>query len=269
MTVPAKLSCDRESPASDTARDGMAGAGRLTRLLLIGYLLPLLTVMTLAALHSLPASSHPRFAANIDLSRATLRMLLVPVCFGPAFILTLLGLWSSCRENHADAAAHARALLASLLYGVDACLLWIFSAEVDPGPPAYYGDLFQVLDFLFLAPARLFSRLCHWGAILLGGWAVVRAIMGGMALLQQKNPGWLVRRGMASFLSGYGCLALPSACSGPSYERPTRRKPVRREALCRRTRYGERIRTGKHPSIPPPCPCLALVLASANMFRLR
>lgn len=208
MTVPAKPSRDRERPAPDTTRDGMAGAGRLTRLILIGYLLPLLTFAVLLALHSLPASAHARLAANIDISRVTLRMLVVLVCFGPAFILALWGLRSARRENHADAAAHASALLTSLLYGADACLLRIFSVEVDPGPPAYYGDLFQVLDFLFLAPARLFSRLCHWGAILLGGWAVVRVVMGCTTLLRQKAPGWLARRVMASFLSGVWLLGI-------------------------------------------------------------
>lgn len=177
----------RKGPASRRPSPQGEGAGNLARLILIGYLLPLLTFGALT---------------GIDSSHVTLRMPVVLVCFGPAFLLALWGLRIARRENHAGAAAHACALLLSLLYGVDACLLQILSVEADPGPPAYYGDLFQVLDFLFLAPARLFSRLFHWGAILLGGWAVLRVVMGCMTLLGQKSPGWLARHVVTSFMAG-------------------------------------------------------------------
>lgn len=202
------LPSDRKGFASHRPSSQGEGAGNLTRLLLTAYLLLPLSIIALAALHHFLTSSHPRYDLEIGLSPENLRMLVVLVCFGPAFIPALWGLRIALRENHSGAAAHARALLPSLLYGADACLLRIFSVEVDPGPPVYYGDLFQVLDFLFLAPARLFSRLCQWGAILLGGWAVVRVVMGCTTLLRQKAPGWLARRVMASFLSGVWLLGI-------------------------------------------------------------
>lgn len=167
------------------------GAGRLTRRLLIGYLLPLLTCGALT---------------GIDTSRVTPQML--PVCFGPAIILALWGLWSARREDNAGAAAHARALLTSLLYGVDACLLWFLSVEADPGPagPVESAGFLQVLMFIIEFPARLFFWLCEYTAFMLGCWAVLRVVMGCTTLLQQKDPGWLVRHVMASFMAAVWLL---------------------------------------------------------------
>lgn len=170
------------------------GAGRLTRRLLLAYLLPLLTFGALTA---------------GDPSRVTPQMLL-PVCFGPACLVALWGLWSARREDNAGAAAHARALLISLLYGVDACLLWLLSLEADPGPagPVESAGFAQVLMFIIEFPARLFSWLCEHTAFLLGCWIALRVGMGCTTLLGQKSPGWLIRHVMASFMMGAWLLGI-------------------------------------------------------------
>lgn len=183
------------------------GAGNLSRLLLTAYLLLPLSVIALAALHHFLASSHPRYDLELYFSRAVLRMLVVFVCTGPAAILALLGLWRARRENNPGAAAHARALLLSLLHCVNTCLLWLLSVESDPGPagPVESAGFLQVLQFIIEFPARLFSWLFHWSALLLGCWTVMRVLMGCMALRDQKSPGSLVRygtAGIASFLPG-------------------------------------------------------------------
>ena len=140
----------------------------------------------------------------------TLRMPVVLGCFGPAFILALWGLRIARRENHVGAAAHARALLLSLLYGVDACLLQLLAVEADPGPagPVESAGFLQVLMFLLEFPARLFSWLCEHTAFMLGCWAVLRVVMGCMTLLRQKGPGQLVQAGMASFMAGTWLLGI-------------------------------------------------------------
>lgn len=193
-TKPAGRS-DWEELVSGERPPQVGGAGRLTRLILIGYLLPLLTFGALTA---------------IDISRMTLRMPEVLVCFGPACILALWGLWSARREDNVGAAAHARALLLSLLYGVDACLLRILAVESDPGPagPVESAGFLQVLMFIIEIPARLFSRLCEYTAFVLGCWIVLRVVMGCTTLLQQKGPGQLVRARMASFMAGTWLLGI-------------------------------------------------------------
>lgn len=185
----------------------VGGAGHFTRQLLTGYFLPPLSIIALAALHHFLASGHPRYDLELYFSRAVLRMLVVLVGIGPAVILTLLGLWRARRENNAGAAAHARALLLTLLYGADACLLWLLSVESDPGPagPVESAGFSQVLQFIIEFPARLFSWLFLWSALLLGCWTVMRVLMGCMALRDQKSPDSLVRygaAGIASFLPG-------------------------------------------------------------------
>lgn len=177
-----KTSCrsEWEALAAGESPQQVGGAGRLTWLILIGYLLPL---FSLAAL----ADNGP--------SDVTQRMLTVLVCFGPAVILALLGMWSARRAGNAGGTAHAGILLVSLLYGVGASLLWISSGEVDPGPagPVESAGFSQVLEFILLAPARLFSSLFHHMALFLGYWIVVRVFMAGVALLAQKSPCQLIR----------------------------------------------------------------------------
>ena len=82
-----------------------------------------LSVIALAALHHFLASGHPRYDLELYFSRAVLRMLVVLVGIGPAAILALLGLWRARRENNPGAAAHACALLLSLLHCVNTYLL--------------------------------------------------------------------------------------------------------------------------------------------------
>lgn len=193
----------RKGPASRRPPSQGEGAGNLTRLLLTAYFLLPLSVIALAVLHYLQPLSHPYYDSERYLSRAALRMLPVFVCTGPAAILTLLGLCRARRENNAGAAAHARVLLLTLLYGADACLLWLLSVESDPGPagPVESAGFLQVLQFIIEFPARLFSWLFLWSALLLGCWTVMRVLMGCMALRDQKSPGSLVRYGAASIAS--------------------------------------------------------------------
>lgn len=197
----------RKDPASRRPSPQREGAGNLTRLLQTGYFLLPLSIIALVVLHYLQTSSPPYYDAERYLSRAALRMLMVLVGIGPAVTLPLLALWRARRENNAGAAAHARALLLTLLYGADACLLWILSVESDPGPagPVESAGFAQVLEFIIEFPARLFSWIFLWSAILLGYRTVLRAFKGCMALREQKSPGSLVRygaAGIASFLPG-------------------------------------------------------------------
>lgn len=199
----------RKDPASRWPSLQGEGAGDLTRLLLAAYLLLPLSIIALAALHHFLAPSQPRYALEIGLFPEDLRMLAVFVCIGPAAILALLGLWRARRENHPGAAAHACALLLSLLHCVNIYLLWLLSVEADPGPagPVASAGFSQVLQFIIELPARLCSWLFHCFAFIEGGWTFMRVFLGCTTLLKQKKPALLIWTSTASFLP-VACLLL-------------------------------------------------------------
>lgn len=192
----------RKDPASRRPSPQGEGAGNLIRQLLTAYRLLPLSIIALVALHYFPASSPPRYALEIGHSCEALRTAAVFVCVSPSAIPALLGLWRARRENNTGAAAHARALLLSLLYCVNACLLWLSSVKIDPGPagPVESAGFLQVLEFIIELPARLFSWLFFWSAILLGCNILVRFFKGYNALRAQSSPDPSMRGSIPSFL---------------------------------------------------------------------
>lgn len=192
----------RKDPASRRPSPQREEAGNLTRQLLTAYRLLPLSIIALVALHHLLTFSYPYYDSESYLSRAVLLMLVVLVCVGPSAIPALLGLWRARRENNTGAAAHARALLLSLLYCVNACLLWLSSVKIDPGPagPVESAGFLQVLEFIIELPARLFSWLFFWSAILLGCNILVRFFKGYNVLRAQSSPDPSMRGSIPSFL---------------------------------------------------------------------